>query len=403
MLTTIRAAGYLIVCGLSVSAFAGPEFDEGATDAGSTAATAATVSAASALPITRVRGATSGTALIGAPDRVDMFLLKTGSNPYAFKFDMNMVAGGAPQWNARLCLFKKSVVQCGTATGAPVYVTYARPLATVGRHSQARPFPILLGETQLANATGKLGDYLAPNTEYFVAISAYEDFPQGYREDCYDNGSVIKFFQGVSEFGISKASATDMLGHQTGWEGSGTGGGSYEMPVAGVLPLPASTCAIPVVVNGAPHSLPFDYSFAPAVSLPGVSCAPNWPTNRQFFYAWTPACTGTGVVKNCGLTAVDTAIEVFAIDPCDSDYCTALTTQSIVCNDQCGEGDSSTVNFPVEAGRQYLVWMPRVGSNGGFVGTVNFSCTSSGCSADINGDGTVNAADLSILLGQWGQ
>ena len=72
----------ILVCSLAGSAFAGPDWDEGAKDAGSTPATSQPVTGStSTTAVTRVRGGTSATALVGTPDLVDIYLVKTGSNP----------------------------------------------------------------------------------------------------------------------------------------------------------------------------------------------------------------------------------------------------------------------------------------------------------------------------------
>ena len=131
----------ILVCSLAGSAFAGPDWDEGAKDAGATPTTAQTVAVSTNTAVTKVRGGTSATALVGTPDLVDIYLVKTGSNTSQFKFDMNMGTGGAPAWNARLTIFKRTVVTCGTTTS--YYVTLGFPIATVVKASASSPWPIL--------------------------------------------------------------------------------------------------------------------------------------------------------------------------------------------------------------------------------------------------------------------
>ncbi len=79
----------LLLAFIAGSAFAGPDWDEGAKDAGSTPATSQPVTGITNT-LVRVRGGISSTALVGTPDLVDMYLVKTGSNTSQFKFDMNM-------------------------------------------------------------------------------------------------------------------------------------------------------------------------------------------------------------------------------------------------------------------------------------------------------------------------
>lgn len=389
------------------SAFAGPDFDEGSKDAGASSTSAATVSASSNVAVTKIRGATSATALVGS-DPVDMYIVRTGTNPLEFRVDMNMGSGGAPAWGARLTLFKKVVVPCqDPATGGSVYLTYARPIATVVKASAAASYPILNGSSYIYGSTSvKLGSLMAPNSDYFVAVSGASELPLGSRANCSDSGTPETLFANTTGTGIYAYSASEGdLYHLIGWNGGGSTSGSYNMPTLGVYPLPASSCDIAVPVRGGPVTKAFNFEWAPAATGI-VSCAgPSWPINRQFFYAWTPACSGTAVITTCGTFGGDSAIEVFDVDLCNPDYCTSVTTASIACNDQCGTGNASEVSFEVTSGREYLVLLARVGTSGAspWAGTIKFDCSAPPPSGDINGDGVVDALDLGLLLGQWGQ
>ena len=92
---TSRGSFLIAVCAVTASALAGPEFDEGGIDAGANQGTARVVSATQGSQVTRIRGGTSSAALVGAPDRVDMYLVKTGADVSTFVVDMNMGPGGA--------------------------------------------------------------------------------------------------------------------------------------------------------------------------------------------------------------------------------------------------------------------------------------------------------------------
>ena len=388
-------------------AFAGPEWDEGAKDAGASAGSAQTVAGSSGTGVTSVRGQTS-LALLGAADMVDMFVVKTGSNPFDFAVDMNMGPGGTPGWGARLTLFKKVWHDCGGAIG-PNWVVYARPVATVVKANAAQPFPILDGNALINGATGaRLGSLLSADTEYFVAVTGAGESSIGVRENCTDNGPPQNMFANATGYGIYALSVSDSNSfHLVSWDGSGSTAGAYAMPTRGVFPVPASSCLYPVPISGAPLSIPFDFNIAPSASGI-VSCAgPSWPVNRQYYFAWSPQCTGDAVVTTCGFYGGDSAIEVFEVDPCNPDYCAAVTTNSIACDDECGTGHSSEVSFSVTAGREYVVWLTRVSALGGaasWQGTIKFQCDAPtpAPSGDVNGDGIVNASDLGILLGQWG-
>jgi hypothetical protein len=399
-ITGSRLYSSLALFAITASAWAGPEFDEGATDAGSTPPTSKSVSSSSGSAVTKVRGTTTTAALLGGGDLVDLYRVKTGTDTSTFKVDMNMVSGGEPVWGARLCLFKKQVVTCGAAGTPQTTVTIARPVATVVKADANRAFPIFDGAKQLVNGGGAtLGSILSPNTEYYISVGGSTNLPQGYREDC-NGSSLITFFGGTDGLGQYMASASDALCNLTGWNGVGTAAGPYGMSTAGIVTVAASDCSSAMEIEGSPLVVPYAYALAPLVNLPGVSCAPTWLTSRQFFYIWEPQCTGTAHVSTCTVGAPDTAIEVFEIDACNPDPCAAATGVSIACNDQCGSGNGSRVEFPVTLGHRYLVWMPRVSGTGN-TGSVTFTCTALPPSGDVNGDGLVNALDLSIILGQW--
>ncbi len=382
------------------AALAGPEFDEGGKDAGSLASTASTVSATANTPVTRVRGATSSTAFVGAPDLVDMYLVKCGSNPYDFKVDMNMIAGAAPAWAARLTLFKKMVVNCG-GPAAPVWVTIAVPVATVVKASANVSYAILNGNALLVGSTSqRLGDLMVANSEYFVAVSGATNLPMGIQGFC-ENGTTNQLFAQATGTGIYPASQSESGSRLSGWMSpAGSATGVCDMVTSGVYPLPASGCDIAVRVTGSPVTKAFDFAFAPAASGT-VPCAPGYTVSREFFYEWTAPCTGDAVITTCGLTTVDTGIEVFAIDSCAGDACSAAAGTAVACNDQCGTGNASAVNFAATSGTTYLVRLTRLSGNA-TTGSIKFTCEGAPASADLNGDGVVNSVDLASLLTRWG-
>ena len=398
----INRIALIVTTTLSTTALAGPEFDEGGKDAGPAAATAAVVSSSTTLAVTRVRGATSSTALIGAPDLVDMYLVKTGLNPYAFTFDMNMGSGGEPAWGARLTIFKKIVVNCGTISLS--LVTHAVPVATVYNASSTQAYPVLRGEAPFAGSAVKLGDVLAANTEYFVAVSGRANRPVGMRDTC-GSGAAKTLFLNETGPGMWQSNAEDFGYRLSSWldpVGAETGG--YFMVTNGVMALPASSCESAMPVVGSFAAPNFDFSFATAITAGAFSC-PAAPINvtRQFFYVWAPNCTGSATVKTCGLTAADTGIEVYELSSCSNfDACTAAAGGTIACNDDCTPTSyGSLVTFPAVAGTNYLIRLTRVWDSG-TVGKIEFGCTPTAFMTDINGDGVVNGADLALVLGAWG-
>ena len=394
----------ILDCSLAGSAFAGPDWDEGAKDAGSTTTTSQTVSGSTNTAVTRVRGGTSSTALVGTPDLVDIYLVKTGSNPNLFLCDMNMGPGGAPAWNARLTIFKKTEVSC-----IKFYVTLGFPIATVVKASASSPWPILDGSVLVNNPTGgppaTLGSLMAANTEYYVAVSGLNNLPIGLNSDCSSTGSTKTLFLNTTGLGMYRISTNDAAYHLTSWTDPATAEtGAYSIPVDGMYPISASSCDVPARANGPLVLKAFDFAFAPA--MPGtiaLPCAPGSFPNRQFFFLWTANCAGPAEVSTCGLTLINSGIEVFEINACNSDLCAAAASPSIACNDQCGTANASLVTFTAESGRQYLVRLTRIAAlTTAMTGDIKFTCTPALGSRDINGDGIVDATDLAYLIGSWG-
>jgi len=387
-----------VVC--AQAALAGPDFDEG-PDAGGLPPTSKAVASSSSAPVGRVSGSTSVAALTGDGDRVDMFLVRTGSNTAEFKWT-------GPNWGARLTLFKKETFQC---TQTNTTVTLGRPICTVVKASAANTLPELDGSkpvyfTATGPSQGVLATYLVANSEYYVAVSGATNIPYINRDSCSLFGESLLWANTSGAYGQFLAPAEDRTSSRiTRWQDPDSeAAGSYSMVVAGTLTVPASTCRDVVDVVGSPVQKPFDFGYAPAVpaGTPNVLCAPGYTVTRQFFYTWSPQCSGPAVVTTCGLTYADTAIEVFVVDACSGDTCAAAATEPIACNDQCLTSDSSRVTFTATAGATYLVRLTRLGSWGGQTGTIEFTCTPTPASADLNGDGLVNGADLAALLGQWG-
>ncbi len=120
------------------------------------------------------------------------------------------------------------------------------------------------------------------------------------------------------------------------------------------------------------------------------------------FFEYVASCTGTLTVSTCGTADFDTTIAIYAgcgylggaIPSCDP---SAL----VACNDdspECG-GLTSKVSLPTAAGDCYRI---RIGGSTQGSGTFTVSCAAA-CPADLDGNGSVGASDLAVLLGAWGQ
>jgi len=387
-----------VVC--AQAALAGPDFDEG-PDAGGLPPTSKALASSTSTEVRRVSGSTSVAALTGDGDRVDMFLVRTGANTAAFKWI-------GPTWGARLTLFKKETATCASSN---LSVTVGRPICTVAKASVAQDFPVLNGAAPVIDRTGMplglLSTYLTPNSDYYIAISGVTNRPLCDNNPCSsataDDADVFDFATGTGQFLASEnIRATYRIAR---WlDPDGEASGSYSMEITETFTVPGSTCREVMAVVGGPVEKVFDFNFAPAAptGTAAVSCAPTFTVARQFFYTWSPQCSGLAEVTTCGFTAADSAIEVFEVDACTRDTCAAAATSPIACNDQCGTGNSSRVTFTAAAGSTYLVRLTRLVSAGAQTGTIKFTCTPTPPSADLNGDGTVDGADLAVLFGRWG-
>lgn len=116
--------------------------------------------------------------------------------------------------------------------------------------------------------------------------------------------------------------------------------------------------------------------------------------SNDVWFEWTATCSGAVEVSTCGTADFDTWLAV---------YDGACNGAVLACNDQdvaCA-GNTSRLEFPAVAGATYLI---RIGSwsvTGSGSGQLTIGCP--GSPADLNGDGVVDGADLTQLLGNWGQ
>ncbi len=252
------------------------------------------------------------------------------------------------------------------------------------------------------NDTGVLlAELLEANSYYLIAVSGALDMPQGSYSSC-DTGDPMPFFTGAAEFGMTRAGVEhEMYARHTGWSGAGSAGGSYAMPTAGIYPIPASSCAIPVEVSSHNWERTFDFSFAPGVA-DSYSCGAE-VISRQYFYLWTACGSGQAAVSASGGWPIDTMLEVFELDTCNPNPCDAMQGVPIVCVHP-PEGSWASVLFNAVEGTQYLVRFGYIECQCDWGGDLLFECNPAPpppLPADLNGDGLVNGADLAILLGSW--
>jgi hypothetical protein len=118
---------------------------------------------------------------------------------------------------------------------------------------------------------------------------------------------------------------------------------------------------------------------------------------NEVYFTFDATVDGWATFSTCGTANFDTRLAVLS-------DCASLTV--LGCNDDAAgcPGFSSELTVPVTCGQRVLV---ALGSWDGQTGTATLTVSqvgscSSGCAADLNGDGAVGAPDLALMLGQWG-
>jgi hypothetical protein len=120
---------------------------------------------------------------------------------------------------------------------------------------------------------------------------------------------------------------------------------------------------------------------------------------NDVWFKYVATGTGSATVSTCNAASFDTRLGIF------SGACDALAF--VACNDDgagCA-GFTSSVTFNTVCGETYYISLGAFAN--GTTGTGTLTVTQTGtcppaCPADLDGDGSVGAADLAILLGQWG-
>jgi hypothetical protein len=175
------------------------------------------------------------------------------------------------------------------------------------------------------------------------------------------------------------------------------------MTVTTTSPPPANDeCAGALVIST--PSVAFNTTSA-GDSIPAVaaSCFDGGGVNcyNDLWYRWTAPCTGIATLSTCGAATFDTRIVMYA-----GPGCPTAATPVFACSDDtlgCAPTTTTTLLAEVIGGTEYFV---RIGSkvNSGGTGTLSVTCESDAppCPADLDGSGTVDAADLASVLSAWG-
>ncbi|MAD19368.1 MAG: hypothetical protein CMJ52_03995 [Planctomycetaceae bacterium] len=129
----------------------------------------------------------------------------------------------------------------------------------------------------------------------------------------------------------------------------------------------------------------------------GCSISNGPSVDADLWYTYQSDCTGILTIATCG-SGFDTRLSVYdALAGCPSSG-----SPSYACNDD-SCGDDAQVITPVLAGQILLI---RIGSSDGTTGDAQIliDCEpfDQPCPEDLDGNGTIDGADLGLLLGAWG-
>jgi hypothetical protein len=173
-------------------------------------------------------------------------------------------------------------------------------------------------------------------------------------------------------------------------------------------PIDNDSCTLllgggPITVTAGTH--PFTTVGAGTTGSPEPECLASGSDEvfDDVFFNYTATCDGNMTVSTCNSADYDTRIAVylgcgytgFPIAVCN-------LTEIIGCNDDVfGCNFGSTVTVAVTAGQCYRIRIGGYDEDTEGSGTFSVTCTAT-CPGDLNGDNKVDAADLAVLLGQWG-
>lgn len=159
-------------------------------------------------------------------------------------------------------------------------------------------------------------------------------------------------------------------------------------------------CASAESVNGRP-SVPFTTLGAaptPVNPPPGCLTAGSGALGADVWFSLS-GVRGQIELTTCAATGFDTAVVVYRND---------CAGAAVACADDdpvCPTGAlASTVTFTAQCGETYLIRVAGVGVTSG-IGTLTVRQAGSSCpqcTADLNGDGTVDGTDLAAVLAGWG-
>ncbi len=117
-------------------------------------------------------------------------------------------------------------------------------------------------------------------------------------------------------------------------------------------------------------------------------CRPGPPAR---FYAFTAPASGNVVAGTCGAGYRSSHLTIIESETCPT------TCGNVVAQGSQGCGENPSLSFAVARGKTYLIVVSGVANNDFGLGVLDFVFTPGAVGRDINGDGIVNVADVTML------
>ncbi|RPG17296.1 MAG: hypothetical protein CBB69_007345 [Phycisphaera sp. TMED9] len=207
--------------------------------------------------------------------------------------------------------------------------------------------------------------------------------------DCGDDAITSSFVFGGQELIV-----------QVGSPGNESGNFVLEVLFEEIVDPPVNDqCADAVVVTeGATEFTTVDASGS-GFGMPLSCSSSNGPeVYADVWFSWTAPCTGFATIATCN-SGFDSRIAVYNGPACPGSSASPIACADNVC------GDDASFTFLALEGQELLIRVgsPIEGDEG--QGVLLVGCEPIGgdpCPEDLNDDGTVNGADLGLMLAAWG-
>jgi len=144
--------------------------------------------------------------------------------------------------------------------------------------------------------------------------------------------------------------------------------------------------------------------------LAHADCKFSGQTGSDIWYTFTAPCTSELTITTCeqlgGSANYDTDLVLYSAPgaPCPPTDAFLIDCNDDDPNNTCGTsggGYRSTITANVVAGEQYIIRVGGFGPGNQGSGNLLIECGAT-CQGDINGDGSINLADLNLVLGSFG-